>query len=34
MVKNIDNNTKINIVGKIKKDDFNGGYYVNGVEII
>ena len=34
MIKSIDNDIRINIVGKIKKDDFNGGYYVNGVEII
>jgi len=34
MVKNIEKNSQINIVWKIKKDDFNSGYFVNGVEII
>jgi hypothetical protein len=34
MVKNIEKNSQINIVWKVKKDDFNGGYFVNGVEII
>lgn len=34
MVKNIEKNSNINIVWKIKKDDFNGWYYVNWIEII
>ncbi len=34
MVSSIKNNSKIDIVWKIKKDDFNGGYFVNGIEII
>ncbi|HRX63919.1 MAG TPA: single-stranded-DNA-specific exonuclease RecJ [Candidatus Absconditabacterales bacterium] len=34
MIKNIEKEKEINIVGKIKKDDFNGGYFVNGVEIL
>ncbi len=34
MIKNIDTNSKINVVWKIKKDDFNWGYYVNWLELI
>ncbi|HKL44343.1 MAG TPA: single-stranded-DNA-specific exonuclease RecJ [Candidatus Absconditabacterales bacterium] len=34
MIKSVDKKSNIDIVGKIKKDDFNGGYFVNGVEII
>ncbi|MCK9467210.1 MAG: single-stranded-DNA-specific exonuclease RecJ [Candidatus Absconditabacterales bacterium] len=34
MIKKINVDSKINIIGKIKKDDFNGGHYVNGTEII
>lgn len=34
MIKSIENQDEINIVWKIKKDDFNGWYFVNGVEII
>ncbi len=34
MIKTIDKKEKIDIVWKIKKDDFNWGYFVNGVEII
>ncbi len=34
MASTIENNTKIDIVWKIKKDDFNGWYFVNGIEII
>jgi hypothetical protein len=34
MAKTIEEGSTINIVWKIKKDDFNGGYFVNGIEII
>jgi single-stranded DNA-specific DHH superfamily exonuclease len=34
MIKNINTNSKINVVWKIKKDDFNWGYYVNWLELI
>lgn len=34
MINNIEMKKTIDLVWKIKKDDFNGGYYVNGVEII
>ncbi len=34
MIKNIEKEKEINIVGKIKKDDFNWWYFVNGVEIL
>ena len=34
MVESIEKGSKIDIVWKIKKDDFNGGYFVNGIEII
>lgn len=34
MVKTIETGIKIDVVWKIKKDDFNGGYFVNGIEII
>jgi len=34
MIKNIDTNSKINVVWKIKKDDFNWWYYVNWLELI
>ena len=34
MIKKINVDSKINIIWKIKKDDFNGGHYVNWTEII
>lgn len=34
MIKDIENRNEINIVWKIKKDDFNGWYIVNWIEII
>lgn len=34
IAKSIEKNSQIDIVWKIKKDNFNGGYFVNGIEII
>jgi hypothetical protein len=34
MAKTIEKDSTVDIIWKIKKDDFNGWYFVNGIEIV